>query len=80
MTSPLDEDRIDNATLALLCLGLHDRQRAWKSFDWDVMKRLHERGFISDPVSKAKSVAFSDEGLRRAQALLEKLFGASQNA
>jgi hypothetical protein len=35
----------------------------WKSFDWDVMNRLHEKGFISDPVDKAKAVALTDEGL-----------------
>ena len=30
---PLDPDRIDDAVLALLFLGLHEGQRAWKSFD-----------------------------------------------
>ena len=29
----LDTDRIDDAVLALLLLGLHDGDRAWKSFD-----------------------------------------------
>jgi Domain of unknown function (DUF6429) len=52
----LNEPRIDQTVLALLYLGLHDGVRAWKGFDWDVMNRLHERGFISDPRSKAKSV------------------------
>jgi hypothetical protein len=27
----------------------------WKSFDWNAMNRLHEKGFISNPVRKAKS-------------------------
>ena len=27
-----DTDRIDDAVLALLCLGLHDGFRAWKGF------------------------------------------------
>jgi hypothetical protein len=52
----LDTDRIDDAVLALLYLGLHDEFRAWKGFDWDAMNRLHEKGMITDPVSKAKSV------------------------
>ena len=30
----LDTDKIDRAVLALLCLGLHDVNRAWKGFDW----------------------------------------------
>jgi hypothetical protein len=71
---PLDTDRIDDAVLALL-LGLHDGDRAWKAFDWDAMNRLHARGFISDPVGKAKSVVFTPEGRTKAQALLQSLFG-----
>jgi len=70
----LDTDRIDNAVLALLLLGLHDGQRAWKSFDWGAMGRLHARGLISDPQGRAKSVVFTDEGLREAQRLLQALF------
>ena len=35
-----DTDRIDEAVLALLYLGLHDDSRAWKGFDWDAMNRL----------------------------------------
>lgn len=30
----IDTDRIDEMVLALLYLGLHDRWRAWKGFDW----------------------------------------------
>jgi tetratricopeptide (TPR) repeat protein len=67
-------DRIDDAVLALLFLGLHDGDRAWKSFDWEVMDRLHRKGFISNPVGKAKSVVFTDEGLDAAKRLHEALF------
>jgi hypothetical protein len=70
-----DTDRIDDAVLALLYLGRHDGWRAWKSFDWDAMDRLHEKGLISDPVGKAKSVVFSEEGLRRSEALFREMFG-----
>jgi len=70
----LDNDKIDEAVLALLLLGMHDGTRAWKGFDWDAMNRLHEKGFISDPRGKAKSVVFTEEGLVEAQRLLEKLF------
>ena len=72
----LDHRKIDDAVLGLLYLGLHDGIRAWKGFDWDVMDRLHERGYISDPRSTAKSVMFTEEGLERSQQLLETLFGA----
>ncbi len=70
----LDPDKIDDAVLALLHLGLHDRGRAWKGFDWEAMNRLHEKGYISDPRSKAKSVVFTEDGLTRAANLLEEQF------
>ena len=65
----IDADRTDEAVLALLYLGLHARYRAWKGFDWGAMERLHEKGFISDPVGKAKSVVFTEERLREAERL-----------
>lgn len=70
----VDQDKIDDATLALLALGLHDGVRAWKGFDWDVMARLHAKGYISDPKGKAKSVVFTEGGLARSRQLMEELF------
>jgi tetratricopeptide (TPR) repeat protein len=75
---PTEEDRIDDAVLALLLLGLHHSDRAWKSFDWGAMDRLHAKGLISNPASQAKSVVFSKEGLRLAESLYSKLFGKSE--
>ena len=46
-----------------------------RPFDWDTLNRLHAKGFISDPVSKAKSVLMTDEGLRASERLFGKLFG-----
>ena len=71
----LDTDKIDDAALALLYLTLHDGYRAWKGFDWDVLDRLHEKGMIDNPVGKVKSVIFTEEGLERAKALFEEMFG-----
>ena len=34
------------------------------------MDRLHQKGLISDPVSKAKSVVFTEEDLCEAERLL----------
>jgi hypothetical protein len=76
----IDQDRIDDAVLALLLLGRHDGIRTWKSFDWAAMERLHTKGFISDPVGKAKSVVFTDEGLRQSEVLFQKLFGIGREA
>lgn len=76
----LDTEKIDRVVLALLHLGLHDDFRAWKSFDWDAMDRLHKKGFISNPVSKTKSVTFSESGLRESQRLLAELFATAAEA
>lgn len=72
----MDIDKVDEAVLALLYLGVHsDGARTWKSFDWDAMERLHEKGLISNPVGKAKSVAFSEEGLKQSKEAFTRLFG-----
>ena len=70
-----NSDKVDKTVLALLYLTLHDGARAWKSFDWDVMNRLHEKGYISNPVGKAKSVILTEEGLKESERLFKKLFG-----
>ncbi len=73
----IDPDKIDEAVLALLLLGCHDDVRAWKGHDWDALDRLHQKGYISNPASKAKSVVFTDEGLREAERLFNRLFARS---
>jgi hypothetical protein len=73
----IDTGKIDEAILALLYLTLHDGNRAWKSHDWDAMNRLHEKGLISDPASKAKSVALTERGLRESRLLFETMFGGA---
>jgi hypothetical protein len=70
----VDDDRIDDAVLALLNLTLHDGSRAWQGFDWEALGRLHAKGMIHDPVGKAKSLAFTHEGLKRSQALFTTMF------
>jgi hypothetical protein len=74
----LDTDKIDQAVLALLALGRHDRYRTWKALDWEVMGRLHQKGYISDPIGKAKSVLLTEEGSRESERLLRLLFGRSR--
>ncbi len=75
----INEEKVDEVVLALLYLNFHgdrDAIRAWKSFDWDAMDRLHEKGFISDPKSKTKSVIVTEEGQNAAKELFEKYFCA----
>jgi hypothetical protein len=71
----IDNDKIDDAVLALLFLTLDRDRRAWKGFDWDAMNRLHEKGLIGDPVGKAKSVWLTEEGAARSEKLFHELFG-----
>ncbi len=70
----IDKDKIDNAVLALLYLTLDRDGHAWKSFDWDAMNRLHAKGLIGDPASKAKSVWLTEEGITRSEQLFHEMF------
>ena len=74
-----DREKVDEHTLALLYLVSHDREeglgaRAWKGFDWDTMNRLHEKGLITNPVGKAKSVGMTEEGYKKSESLFNKFF------
>jgi len=77
----IDTNKIDEAVLALLHLTRCDDRlgaAAWKSHDWDALKRLHEKGYIGNPVSKSKSVALTEEGKVKAEELFRKLLGKSK--
>jgi uncharacterized protein YraI len=52
--------------------------RAWKGHDWVAMDRLHTKGYISDPKSKAKSVVVTATGVQRSRELFEKHFGKKE--
>ena len=72
-----DQDKVDEVTLALLWLTSFTDPggvRAWKGQDWDTMERLHSKGYISDPKSKAKSVVLSEEGEKRSKELFVQHF------
>ncbi|MDH3378671.1 MAG: DUF6429 family protein [Gammaproteobacteria bacterium] len=74
-----DSDKLAEIGLAILCLTASTDKvgiRAWKGMDWDVMGLLYERGWIGNPVGKAKSVIVTEEGLEKANQFQEKYFGA----
>jgi hypothetical protein len=81
-TMDYDADKIDDAVLALLTLTVHEEDefgaRAWKGHDWETLNRLHEKGFISNPVSKAKSVVVTPKGLAQGHELFAKLFSRNR--
>jgi len=73
-----DSEKVDEMTLALLYLTMvpdGSGMRAWKGADWDTLRRLHEKGYISDPKSAAKSVIIGEEGVKRSEELFRKYFG-----
>jgi hypothetical protein len=73
----IDQEKVEQTVLALLYVtrfGGKSGLRAWKGHDWDVMNSLHEKGYISDPGTKAKSIVFTEEGAKRSREFFEKLF------
>ncbi len=74
-------DKIDDTVMALLHLtaftegkGEFGVTRAWKGHDWDTLDRLHQKGPVSDPKNKNKSVVLTETGRRRAEELFGRLF------
>jgi Domain of unknown function (DUF6429) len=79
----LDQDKLAEVALAILGLTahrFHTQTRVWKGMDWDLLAVLHERGWIADPVGKAKSVALTEEGERLSDEFLERHFNRSTKA
>lgn len=70
-----DSKKIEEAVLALLGAFEFDNGRAWKRFDFGIMESLCEQGLISDPRGRSESIHLTPEGMARAKALAEKMFG-----
>ena len=70
----INQDKIDETVLAILLLTLHDERRVWKNISWDAMDNLHKKGYISEPKNKSKSVMLSEDGLKKAEEVFDKLF------
>jgi hypothetical protein len=76
-----DKDKVDEMVLALLYLTSETEKygtRAWKGQDWETMNRLHEKGYISDPKTKARSVVLSEKGVKLSKELFYKHFGIKE--
>jgi hypothetical protein len=73
----IDGDKLEQTVLALLYLNSFQEgtgRRAWKGFPWTVMDALHDKGYISNPATKNKSVWLSEEGAKLSEELFEKHF------
>ena len=76
-----NEDKVDEVVLALLHLNTFSEGgvcRAWKSLNWDSLNRLHQKGLISDPKSRAKSVQITDDGRAQSEKLFAQFFSVNQ--
>jgi hypothetical protein len=72
-----DKDKVAEMALALLHLSSMPEKegvRAWKGLAWEITDRMFEKGWISDPKKKAKSVWLTDEGARLSEELFQKHF------
>ena len=76
----INEKKLEQTVLALLQMNLSDDsgRRAWKSLPWSVMDSLHQKGYISDPATKNKSVWLTEEGAKLSEELFDKLFAAAE--
>jgi hypothetical protein len=76
----VDEEKLEQVVLALLHMNSFREgagRRAWKSLSWTTLDSLHEKGYISDPANKNKSVWLTDEGAKLSEELFEKLLAAT---
>jgi hypothetical protein len=76
-----DRDKVDEAVLALLYLTMHGDSygnRAWKGHDWDALGRLDEKGYIGNPVGKAKSVVMKPTLASRSRRSCSRKFSESR--
>ena len=81
-----DKDKVDEMALALIYLNSFQEEYAkgeyitwaWKDLAWEVMNRLHEKGYIIDPKSKAMSVVLTEEGEKLSKELFSRFFAKQE--
>jgi hypothetical protein len=73
-----DDQKIEDAVLALLGTFEFEQGRAWKRYDFAVMEALHAKGLITEPRGRSESIHLTEEGMRRAKELADRLFGTAR--
>ena len=81
-----DKDKVDEMALAIIYLNSFQDEymkgefitRAWKDISWEVMNRLHEKGYISDPKGKTRSVVLTEEGEKLWKELFTRFFARKE--
>ncbi len=69
-----DEQKIEDAVLALLSVFASAQGQVWKKYDFAVMDALFEKGLISDPKTRAQSIVLTAVGEERGRQLAVQLF------
>jgi hypothetical protein len=69
-----DDQKIEEAVLALLGVFEFENGRVWKRINFGVMDSLYEKGYITDPKGKTESVYLTEEGMRLARELAARYF------
>jgi len=59
----------------LYLTGFKEKGYGLRGMDWEVMNRLHEKGYIGNPKSKARSIHLTEKGARLSEAFFKKHFG-----
>ena len=81
----INEEQLKRLTLLMIYLQSWDENvkkeyhdgailRAWQGYDFGILDSLSEEGFISDS-KRAKSVYLTEEGIRKAKEIQEKISG-----
>jgi hypothetical protein len=78
-----DQNKVDEMVLGLLYLtSSHDSfgTRAWKGIDVEVLDRLHQKGYISDPQSKGPTLLLSEEGAKLSREVFMRYFSIDSSS
>ena len=69
-----DQQKLEDAVLALLAALQFDNGRVWKRYDFAIMDALHAKGLIDNPRGRTESVYLTEEGMRRGGLLARSMF------
>jgi len=72
-----NKDRVDEMLLTLMFLTTFEYVEghgatSWKGYDWHHMDRLYQKGYISNPKTKGKTVRLSEEAVVLSEDLFKK--------
>ncbi len=69
-----DKEKVDEMVLALLNLTTFKDESGFRAWKGEVMNRLHEKGYIDNPKSKARSVEVTEKGRQLSEEVFRKYF------